>query len=177
MGKKKQDEEAPKLFCPECGSDKVTLTAEQMWMANTMEHYCHSVKPHDGDAKSSCLDCDWRGQHQDLKGYGQEDEAGDPEHLVRKALESAQVVLTSAVGHGPDYVGKKVRDALKSVTEFLAIPAGPVEKTEVDASGLAAAALRQSDEALSNVLGYGPKSLDKKVKASIADVREALELV
>lgn len=177
MGKKKQDKEAPKLFCPECGSDKVTLTAEQMWMANTMEHYCHSVKPHDGDAKSSCLDCDWRGQHQHLKGYGEEEETPEPEQFVRHALIKAQVVLASAIGHGPDYVGKKVREALKAVTDFLAIPAGPVEKTKIDASSLALTALRKSDEALSNVVGYGPKSLDKSVKVILSDVREALKVV
>jgi len=57
------------LYCPSCGSDKVTVTAEQMFMANTGDHYCHSVKTQDGDAKSSCLapDCEWHGLRQDLK--------------------------------------------------------------------------------------------------------------
>lgn len=57
------------LKCPNCGSEKVTLTAEQMFMANTDEHYCHSVKPQDANAKSTCLDCDWEGTHAQLDGY------------------------------------------------------------------------------------------------------------
>ena len=78
MKKRKEVKEEPKLFCPECGSDQVTLTSEQMWMANTMEHYCNSVKAHDGNAKSTCLasDCDWSGLHQELKGYGEDEEDG-----------------------------------------------------------------------------------------------------
>ena len=50
-----------KLTCPNCGSENVTVTEEAMWMVNTMEHYCHSVKAHDNDAKSTCLACDWIG--------------------------------------------------------------------------------------------------------------------
>lgn len=50
-----------KLTCPECGSDQVVVTAEQMFMANTGEHYCHSVKTQDDDAKGTCLDCRWVG--------------------------------------------------------------------------------------------------------------------
>lgn len=42
-----------KLACPVCDSEDVTVTAEQMFMANTGEHYCHSVKTHDDDAKAS----------------------------------------------------------------------------------------------------------------------------
>jgi len=57
------------LTCPKCGSDKVTLTHEQKFMANTGEHWCHSVKTHDDDSKSSCLDCGWMGLHRDLKGF------------------------------------------------------------------------------------------------------------
>ncbi len=52
--------------CPECESDRVTLKQEQMFMANTSEHYCYSVKTQDSDAKSRCLDCDWRGTRDDL---------------------------------------------------------------------------------------------------------------
>lgn len=55
------------LVCPACGSEKVAVTAEQMFMANTGEHYCHSVKTQDGDAKATCLACRWEGQRQDLK--------------------------------------------------------------------------------------------------------------
>jgi transcription elongation factor Elf1 len=51
----------PKLTCPECGSEQVTVTAEQSFMANTGEHYCHSVKTHDDEAKARCLDCQWTG--------------------------------------------------------------------------------------------------------------------
>lgn len=57
----------PTLVCPSCESDRVAVAAEDLWMANTMELYCHSVKPHDGDAKALCLDCRWEGMRQDLK--------------------------------------------------------------------------------------------------------------
>jgi transcription elongation factor Elf1 len=56
----------PTLNCPECGSDQVTVTAEQMFMANTGDHYCHSVKTQDDDAKATCLDCRWEGERKDL---------------------------------------------------------------------------------------------------------------
>jgi transcription elongation factor Elf1 len=55
-----------KFKCPECGSFKVVSTAEQMFMVNTGEHYCHSVKAHDDDAKAKCLECDWVGQNWQL---------------------------------------------------------------------------------------------------------------
>jgi len=54
------------FLCPECSSPNVTETAEQKWMVNTGEHYCHSVKTHDADAKSDCLDCGWTGLHMNL---------------------------------------------------------------------------------------------------------------
>lgn len=56
------------LKCPECGGENVTLTHEQMFMANTGEHYCHSVKTQDSDSKSKCLDCQWEGTRADLEG-------------------------------------------------------------------------------------------------------------
>lgn len=52
--------------CPECGSGYVAVTAEQMFMVNTGEHYCHSVKSHDNDAKATCLECRWTGERKDL---------------------------------------------------------------------------------------------------------------
>lgn len=55
------------LTCPNCGSEEVTVTAEQSFMVNSGEHYCHSVKTHDPDAKSNCLACGWAGQRQELK--------------------------------------------------------------------------------------------------------------
>lgn len=58
------------LTCPECDSDEVTLTFEQMFMANTGEHYCHSVKTQDSNSKATCLVCGWRGTHDQLVGYG-----------------------------------------------------------------------------------------------------------
>jgi len=60
------------LRCPECMSEQVTLQYWQTFMANTMEHYCHSMKPQDDDSPSSCLDCQWTGLHRDLNGYGEE---------------------------------------------------------------------------------------------------------
>ena len=58
------------LKCPECESDRVTLTAEQAWMANTGEYWCETVKTQDADAKATCLDCRWVGRHDKLTGYG-----------------------------------------------------------------------------------------------------------
>ena len=49
------------LRCPSCGSNRVTVTEETKWMANTMEHWCHSVKAHDADAMADCLACRWQG--------------------------------------------------------------------------------------------------------------------
>ena len=49
------------LRCPSCGSNQVTVTEETKWMANTMEHWCHSVKAHDADARADCLACCWQG--------------------------------------------------------------------------------------------------------------------
>lgn len=58
--------------CPECDSTKVTLTHEQSFMANTGEHYCHSVKVQDPDSRASCLECGWEGIHEQLFGYDKE---------------------------------------------------------------------------------------------------------
>jgi transcription elongation factor Elf1 len=53
--------------CPECGSERVCVTAEQMFFVNTGEHWCHSVKTQDDEAKATCLDCRWEGHRPDLK--------------------------------------------------------------------------------------------------------------
>lgn len=58
----------PMLTCPACGSDKIAVREETLWMANTGEHYCHSVKAHDSYAKAQCLECDWTGRRDGLKG-------------------------------------------------------------------------------------------------------------
>jgi transcription elongation factor Elf1 len=57
-----------KLTCPDCGSDSVAVTEEQMFMANTGEHYCHSVKAHDNEARARCLSCHWTGHRGALVG-------------------------------------------------------------------------------------------------------------
>ena len=56
----------PILTCPACGSESVAVTEESMFMVNSGEHYCHSVKAHDSDAKATCLDCRWVGQRHHL---------------------------------------------------------------------------------------------------------------
>lgn len=61
------------LTCPECGSDAVAVTSEQMFMANTGEHFCHSVKAQDSDAKATCLTCRWEGLRSGLRGELEED--------------------------------------------------------------------------------------------------------
>ena len=60
---KKMHTENAVLVCPECGSTEVAVTAEQMFMVNSGEHYCHSVKTQDDDAKAECLNagCSWAG--------------------------------------------------------------------------------------------------------------------
>jgi hypothetical protein len=60
------------LTCPECMSEQVTLEYHQMVMANTWDHYCHSMKPQDDNSPSCCLDCEWTGLHRDLNGYGEQ---------------------------------------------------------------------------------------------------------
>ena len=54
------------LKCPKCGSLEVATAAEQMFMVNTGDHYCHSVKAHDDNAKATCLDCRWTGRRDQL---------------------------------------------------------------------------------------------------------------
>ena len=58
-----------KLKCPKCGSLQVVSTAEQMFYVNTGEHYCHSIKDHDDDAKAKCLDCQWTGRRDQLAAH------------------------------------------------------------------------------------------------------------
>lgn len=52
--------------CPECGGTEVTSAHEQMFMVNTGEHYCHRVKTHDAESRSTCLECEWIGVFDDL---------------------------------------------------------------------------------------------------------------
>lgn len=54
------------LKCPNCGSDEVTVSHLQRFMANTGEHYCHSVKTHDANSEATCLDCHWIGRRDQL---------------------------------------------------------------------------------------------------------------
>jgi len=60
-------EDDPVLVCPECRSQNVVTTAEQMFMVNSGDHYCHSVKAHDSNSKAKCLDCDWTGIRDQLE--------------------------------------------------------------------------------------------------------------
>lgn len=54
------------LHCPECGSKEVTVSHLQRIMANTGDHYCHSVKTQDANSESTCLECQWVGQRDQL---------------------------------------------------------------------------------------------------------------
>ena len=63
MGKKKLE---TFLVCPECFTDQVLVYEERAVMANTFEHWCHSVKAHDDDAKAECLECKWKGDRAGL---------------------------------------------------------------------------------------------------------------
>ena len=57
----------PLFVCPECGSDKVTTEHHQMFMVNSGDHYCHSMKTQDSDSPATCLDCEWKGRRDQLK--------------------------------------------------------------------------------------------------------------
>jgi hypothetical protein len=57
----------PTYHCPECDSKQVTTEHHQMFMVNTSEHYCHSMKTQDSDSPATCLDCRWTGQRHQLK--------------------------------------------------------------------------------------------------------------
>ena len=73
MGKKKITE--PTYHCPECESDQVTTEHHQMFMVNTGDHYCHSMKTHDSDSPANCLNCHWTGERHQLKqknGFAEE---------------------------------------------------------------------------------------------------------
>lgn len=52
--------------CPQCGSDQVTTESHQMFMVNSGEHYCHSMKTGDSDSPADCLRCGWEGQRHQL---------------------------------------------------------------------------------------------------------------
>ena len=56
----------PAYTCPNCNSDQVTTEHIQMFMVNTGEHYCHSMKTHDDDSPATCLNCGWVGKRVDL---------------------------------------------------------------------------------------------------------------
>ena len=56
------------LQCPACDSTEVTVSHLQRFMANTGDHYCHSVKTQDADSEATCLNCQWVGKRRDLKG-------------------------------------------------------------------------------------------------------------
>ena len=60
----------PIYVCPACGSDRVTTEHHQKFMANTGDHYCHSMKPQDADSPATCIDCQWIGERRDLKKEG-----------------------------------------------------------------------------------------------------------
>lgn len=55
------------LVCPKCGSEEVTLTHVQTFMANTGDHYCHSIKTHDANSPADCIECGWEGERLQLK--------------------------------------------------------------------------------------------------------------
>lgn len=60
------------LTCPNCDSIEVTVAHLQTFMANTGEHYCHSIKTQDSESPSTCLDCGWEGERKHLGGQSDE---------------------------------------------------------------------------------------------------------
>ena len=60
------DEEIFRFRCPSCGSSKILVYEETAWWLNTVEHWCHTIKMNDDDAKASCAECEWVGMRSDL---------------------------------------------------------------------------------------------------------------
>ena len=60
--------------CPKCQSERVTVAHVQSFMANTGEHFCHSIKTQDADSPSYCIDCGWEGERQNLVVEGEADD-------------------------------------------------------------------------------------------------------
>jgi hypothetical protein len=56
----------------------VTVTEETTWMVNTGEHYCHSVKTQDPDAKTTCLTCGWDGRRDQLSTQAERENTDNP---------------------------------------------------------------------------------------------------
>ncbi len=57
------------LTCPECSSVEILVYEETAWkllVNGDFEHYCQSVKLHDAEAESRCLDCNWTGSRSNL---------------------------------------------------------------------------------------------------------------
>lgn len=54
------------FICPECGSTEVATEHHQMFMVNSGDHYCHSMKTQDSGSPATCLDCRWTGERKDL---------------------------------------------------------------------------------------------------------------
>ena len=54
------------LKCPECGGDNVAVAHVQLFMVNSGDHYCHSVKTTDANSEAVCLDCYWIGRRDQL---------------------------------------------------------------------------------------------------------------
>jgi hypothetical protein len=63
-----------KLKCPNCESSNLVVRVETLFYINTDEHYCHSVKHQDQNAKCRCLDCEWDGERKNLLKIGDSDE-------------------------------------------------------------------------------------------------------
>lgn len=72
----KKSKQQIEFVCPECGSDRVTVEARTKYMANGLDHWCHTVKVQDSNALADCLECEWSGINSDLKRAAQAKEGG-----------------------------------------------------------------------------------------------------
>jgi len=54
------------LYCPQCSGTDMVSTSKQLFRINTGEYLKESVKIHDLDSESACLDCNWEGTYEDL---------------------------------------------------------------------------------------------------------------
>ena len=69
----------PTYTCPECGSDRVATEHHQMFMVNSGDHYCHSMKTQDGDSPATCLACRWTVErHQLVQTEDNKEQPHDP---------------------------------------------------------------------------------------------------
>lgn len=90
------------LRCPKCLSDKILVTEERMVFVNTSELWRPSIVTiENNEARSTCLDCGWGGERQQLV-------KDEPKVQYRKATDAEKLAWVSRkrnMVHGKDHSG------------------------------------------------------------------------